>query len=93
MNSLLLLFCVLSVKIVVEAGVCAGNTHDVIMMMVILIQRYNVKLTGPRSGDDDDALICSFPDHYCHPVAEDTLAKVLDQEVKDALHCKMLCEQ
>ena len=50
-------------------------------------------MTGPRSGDGDDALICSFPDHYCHPVAEDTLAKVLDQEVKDALHCKMLCEQ
>ena len=90
MKSLLLLFCVLSVEIIVEAGVCAGNTHDVMMMMVIMIQ---CTLTGPRSGDGNDALTCSFPDHYCHPVAEDTLAKVLDQEVKDALHCKMLCEQ
>ena len=88
MKSLLLFFCVLSVEIVVEAGVCAGNTHDVMIRMEI-----QCTLTGPRSGDDDGALICSFPDHYCHPVAEDTLAKVLDQEVKDALHCKMLCEQ
>ena len=50
-------------------------------------------MSGPRSVEGDSALTCSFPDHYCHPVAEDTLAKVLDQEVKDALHCKMLCEQ
>ena len=92
MKSLLLLFCVLSVEIIVEAGVCAGNTHDVMMMMMMVIM-IQVTLTGPRSVEGDSALTCSFPDHYCHPVAEDTLAKVLDQEVKDALHCKMLCEQ
>ena len=60
------------------------------------------RTTGSSSGEDtttteeivpEPPLICSFPDHYCNPTANDLIRKVEDVPVNNAKECQDLCKR